>query len=686
VLNLKDKNMTFFYDLNKRLADLDRPQTQTLTESNKIKKGEVDEGPEVFKLKADAARQAGKKEFQGPDGKTYPVKEGNDGNLANNAKPYDKVTRGDVIAGRLGKDEMGGKAKKIKEQGVAEGRKDDWDAMLAAVEKRRSNPKKGEVTHGHKHDITQGTTDPKYSGITVTRRRDNQGISVGADDDQPPTGEKRKVGAPEKKNKKPERVTAKAYKHKHGRMEEGMADDMAATGYEAGERGEYDREGDMAKEQLHTIEQAAQELKSILSDEENLPEWVQSKITKAMDYVDTARDYMLAQHDDQLNEKAVSVAQRRAAGIAHAAQTGEIPKSELRGASKEMAKIPKGELTKFAKTKEKGLPKKKEESVEETTTSGSVATSTAEPKGKKGMTFGKGIYDSVNREVEKLIAESMSINASMNMDQHGGPSRSLTVNATDDDAEKLAALLMMAGIGPQDSGCPSCGAASCGCDQQMDEAYGDTDATENQPDWPTAQEGSDDALQYSGGLNKPKVTGQTTVPVTGVQPAQSPLMYENNDLTRMLEMAGFDATELEPYRHTMKETDKEKSSMVKKEPGGFSATAPAGKRLNVTLGKQPLKPSDVKVKDKDMDENLIVTPAPSAGSTAKPTAPSAGSTTKPTPTPTKSGQQTMGTIKGGVWTATPPKKGEKGVPMPVPLDEKVQHNLMRELAYFKSKK
>jgi hypothetical protein len=40
--------------------------------------------------------------------------EGNDGNLANNAKPYDKVTKGDVIAGRLGKDEMGGKKKKKK--------------------------------------------------------------------------------------------------------------------------------------------------------------------------------------------------------------------------------------------------------------------------------------------------------------------------------------------------------------------------------------------------------------------------------------------------------------------------------------------------------------------------------------------------------------------------------------------
>jgi hypothetical protein len=44
------------------------------------------------------------------------IEEGNDGNLANNAKPYDKVTRGDVIAGRLGKDEMSGKKKVVKEE------------------------------------------------------------------------------------------------------------------------------------------------------------------------------------------------------------------------------------------------------------------------------------------------------------------------------------------------------------------------------------------------------------------------------------------------------------------------------------------------------------------------------------------------------------------------------------------
>jgi hypothetical protein len=40
------------------------------------------------------------------------AKKKGDGNLANNAKPYDKVTRGDVIAGRLGKDEKGGKSVK----------------------------------------------------------------------------------------------------------------------------------------------------------------------------------------------------------------------------------------------------------------------------------------------------------------------------------------------------------------------------------------------------------------------------------------------------------------------------------------------------------------------------------------------------------------------------------------------
>ena len=63
--------------------------------------------------------------------------------------------------------------------------------------------------------------------------------------------------------------------------------------------GEYDREGDMAKDDLRTIDDAVEELYSILRADDNLPEWVQSKITKAVDYIDTARDYMKAQNYEE---------------------------------------------------------------------------------------------------------------------------------------------------------------------------------------------------------------------------------------------------------------------------------------------------------------------------------------------------------------------------------------------------
>ena len=52
----------------------------------------------------------------------------------------------------------------------------------------------------------------------------------------------------------------------------------------------------MAKNDLAGAADAAKELESILQDDENLPEWVQTKITKALDYLDTARDYM--KHND----------------------------------------------------------------------------------------------------------------------------------------------------------------------------------------------------------------------------------------------------------------------------------------------------------------------------------------------------------------------------------------------------
>jgi hypothetical protein len=288
------------------------------------------------------------------------------------------------------------------------------------------------------------------------------------------------------------------------------------------DKGEYDREGDMAKEQLHTIKLAARELASILSDDENLPEWVQSKITKAMDYIDTARDYMIATKADgdmqPVAEKAVSVAQRRAAGIAHAAQKGEIPKKELRGASKEMAKMPKGELKKFAKTKETGLPKKVSETDAE-----------AKPAKKGGFEFGKGIYESMDSKFRQALTEGMNISVNMNTGPDGQPSKNITVSADGEDAEALAALLKMAGISGHSNAesCGTCGKAPCGC-EELDE---------NSPDWPTNTETSDNALQYSGGLNGPKSTGQTTVPVIASQLRRQVSMEESvkleSDLFRL---------------------------------------------------------------------------------------------------------------------------------------------------------
>lgn len=68
--------------------------------------------------------------------------------------------------------------------------------------------------------------------------------------------------------------------------------DKKIAAKESQDSAEYDQEGDMARQDLTTAEEAAEELRSILSSDENLPEWVQAKITKAVDYLDTARDYM----------------------------------------------------------------------------------------------------------------------------------------------------------------------------------------------------------------------------------------------------------------------------------------------------------------------------------------------------------------------------------------------------------
>ena len=61
--------------------------------------------------------------------------------------------------------------------------------------------------------------------------------------------------------------------------------------------GEYDYEGDMAKNQLQTIIRNAQMLHDMLADDTNLPEWVQSKITLAKEYTESAAQYISSEKD-----------------------------------------------------------------------------------------------------------------------------------------------------------------------------------------------------------------------------------------------------------------------------------------------------------------------------------------------------------------------------------------------------
>jgi len=67
------------------------------------------------------------------------------------------------------------------------------------------------------------------------------------------------------------------------------------------DKGEYDYEGQMARTQLQTTMRNCKDLIDMIEDDENMPEWVQSKITLAQDYITTVRDYM--QSKEELGEE-----------------------------------------------------------------------------------------------------------------------------------------------------------------------------------------------------------------------------------------------------------------------------------------------------------------------------------------------------------------------------------------------
>ncbi len=65
------------------------------------------------------------------------------------------------------------------------------------------------------------------------------------------------------------------------------------------DEGEYGYEGDMAMSQLRTIIRNSEEMMKVLKKDTDLPEWVQSKITLATDYLQTANDYLMSELEEE---------------------------------------------------------------------------------------------------------------------------------------------------------------------------------------------------------------------------------------------------------------------------------------------------------------------------------------------------------------------------------------------------
>jgi len=538
------------------------------------------------------------------------------------AKPFDKISFADKIVGAKKEvDEMLGDVAANAMKKAVRGRNRDMEESFLDDEptSRRSS--------------TGGRIDTSTPGVTrhraVKGNYSGAGHDAGADDEPSGAVGRRKVGAGmgKKIGAKINRGTSKLMT-KEGDMPEDMIEPQ--------DSGEYDREGEMAKDDIKTVVRHAQALEKILGDEDNLPEWVQSKLAKIEGMMTAVDDYMQNQKsgdtdDEEMSEESTnkrdSRAERAGRKVAKDIEYDEKKKDGIhgkrRGSEDSKAERAGRKVTKDIEYDEKH---KKKKEVDETTSSGSVATSSAAPKSGGGHNYGKGIYDSLNRQLENMISESMTVNMTMNNDDHGGPKKSLTVTATDEDAVMLAGILKMAGMGSGDEhihdmtgddsdmdalynmdhmhgdeeACADCGSSPCGCDDTMDEdrwgaeqppklpndmsvtgsggvnvskagsdwvykskepggritatipasasnkmfpntnvdeAYGDTDATQNEPDYPTDEVGTDDAMMYSGGLDGPKSTGQTTAPVIAGQDDR--MGYSgDHELRRMMEIAG----------------------------------------------------------------------------------------------------------------------------------------------------
>ena len=407
---------------------------------------------------------------------------------------------------------------------------------------RRRSSSGGEIDTSKPGSTVHRAVKGNYSGAAHSGEERRAAAQADAADERGPRAGRRTVGAG-----KGTKIGAK--------INSGTSKLMTREGdQDPADQGEYGREGESSRNNIHTMMRNAKQLEKMLGNEDNLPEWVQEKLTLASDYMQTIADYLASEREtDAEDETGMELAEKKSVRSKPKQSSGND--GNLANNAKPYDKVTRGDVVagRLGKDEMGGKKKstkpsaKKEEEVDESTTAGSVATAPTSGKASKGsMSFGKGIYDSIDRAVERQINESMNISMSMNNDG-GGAGQTLTITATDEDATQLAQMLKMAGLGGGDdmshgaaSGsqevCAGCGMADCGCGnmEQMDETYGDNVVDMNSPNYPTNTEQAENNFGYSGGLNKPKHDvagdGQSTVPVTAVR--------VQDELSRIREMAG----------------------------------------------------------------------------------------------------------------------------------------------------
>jgi hypothetical protein len=512
--------MTFFHDLNKRLSQLVAKQDlheSKVAESEKwIQKAvnpehkgdlhkalHVAQGEKIPKAKIEKATHSKNPKLR------------HMAQFAKNVANEEVADEGNAFTAKLKATPKGEKFKlgdkTFKDTSEIEEGFKEMDAWLAQREKEKGTGK---------FDKSERTLPGGMKATTYTRRHDDEEDS----DDEVKSDAPKRRGRPKGKAKGPERVTAKSYKYKAGRpaKKEKTEEDL-------------DTDGVMMTRPTNCSSESAADDSAIKSA---------IKLLKKNGYnVDKK---------EEVDEKAVSKAQQKFMGMVHAAQKGEKP------ASKEVAKVakemPKKAAKDFASTKHKGLPthveeegkpdfldldkdgnkaepmkqaakQAKEKKVDETTVAGSVApVQNAAPKGKGGMQFGKGVYESLDQQFKQALTESVQVQVA----EHAldGDEESITITATGADVHRLKELLKLAGMDQQDQGC-GCGQTPCGC----------SELDENSPDWPTNTEKLDaepNLRTYSGGLNGPKSTGQTTVPVVASQLRRQASMEESVKLEKTL--------------------------------------------------------------------------------------------------------------------------------------------------------